>query len=331
LHRYEDAHILVTGGAGFIGSELVRQLHEFGAIVTVLDNFSSGADANLAEFQRVHVIRGDIRDKELVEKLVKDQEIIFNLAAFPFIPASYAYPRMTFEVNVTGTLNVLLAALKEDAALKMICHISTSEVYGTAQYVPMDEKHPLNPHSTYAVSKLAADRLCYTLYHEHDLPIVIIRPFNAYGPRETHPYIIPILISQLSKSDTIKLGNIESSRDFTYVVDTARGLLLAGQTPAAKGETINIGNNSDIKIKELTHLIARLMDIKDLTIDIDPERLRPLDVERLYCSNEKAKKILKWTPQISLEEGLTQTINWFENNGRKWPWEKRVGQYNLPL
>ena len=159
LHRYEDTPILVTGGAGFIGSELVRQLHEFGAIVTVLDNFSSGADANLAEFQRVHVIRGDIRDKELVEKLVKDQEIIFNLAAFPFIPASYAYPRMTFEVNVTGTLNVLLAAMKENADIKMICHISTSEVYGTAQYVPMDENHPLNPHSTYAVSKLAADML----------------------------------------------------------------------------------------------------------------------------------------------------------------------------
>ena len=331
MHRYEGAHILVTGGAGFIGSELVRQLHDLGAIVSVLDNFSSGADANLAELPRVQVVRGDIRDKELVEKLVRDQEFIFNLAAFPFIPASYAYPRMTFEVNVTGTLNVLLAAMKEKADIKMMCHISTSEVYGTAQYVPMDEKHPLNPHSTYAVSKLAADRLCFTLYHEHGLPLAIIRPFNAYGPRETHPYIIPVIISQLSTSDTLTLGNIESSRDFTYVADTTRGLLIAGQTPAAKGETINIGSNSDIKVKDLTYSIARLMGKKDVKINIDSKRLRPLDVERLYCSNEKAKKILNWTPQTSLEEGLQFTINWFENNGRKWPWQKRIGQYNLPL
>ncbi|MFX1521111.1 MAG: SDR family NAD(P)-dependent oxidoreductase [Promethearchaeota archaeon] len=331
MHRYEDTPILVTGGAGFIGSELVRQLHELGAIVTVLDNFSSGADANLAELQRVYVVRGDIRDQELVKELVKDQELIFNLAAFPFIPASYAYPRMTFEVNVTGTLNVLLAAMTEAADIKMICHVSTSEVYGTAQYIPMNETHPLNPHSTYAVSKLAADRLCFTLHHEHDLPIAIIRPFNAYGPRETHPYIIPILISQLSRSNSLNLGNIESSRDFTYVADTVRGLLLAGQTPAAKGETINLGSNSDIKIKELCYLIARLMRKTDLKLNTDPKRLRPLDVNRLCCSNEKAQEILKWTPEISLEEGLQRTITWFENNGRKWPWEKRVGQYNLPL
>ncbi|WP_287588382.1 SDR family NAD(P)-dependent oxidoreductase [Candidatus Borrarchaeum sp.] len=331
MHRYEDTPILVTGGAGFIGSELVRQLHELGAVVTVLDNFSSGADANLAELQRVNVVRGDIRDQELVKELVKDQEVIFNLAAFPFIPASYAYPRMTFEVNVTGTLNVLLAATSEIADIKMICHVSTSEVYGTAQYIPMDEKHPLNPHSTYAASKLAADRLCFTLYHEQDLPIVIIRPFNAYGPRETHPYIIPILISQLSRSDILNLGNIESSRDFTYVSDTVRGLLLAGQTLTARGETINLGSNNDIKIKDLTYLIARLKGKTDIEINTDPMRLRPLDVDRLCCSNEKAKKILKWSPQVSLEEGLRHTITWFENNGRKWPWEKRVGKYNLPI
>ena len=330
MQRYENSHILVTGGAGFIGSELVKQLHDLGAVVTVLDNFSSGADANLVEFQRVHVVRGDIRDKELIEKLVTDQEIIFHLAAFPFIPLSYIYPRMTFEVNVTGTLNILLGIMKSRSDLKTLVHISTSEVYGSAQCVPMDEFHPLNPHSTYAVSKLAADRLCFTFYHEHGLPITIIRPFNAYGPKETHPYIIPILISQLSKSNILTLGNVESSRDFTYVGDTVEGLLLAGQTSATKGETINFGSNSDIRIKDLIHLIGKLMDRENITINVDQSRLRPLDVNRLYCNNSKAKKLLNWSPRISLEEGLRRTIKWFENNGKRWPWENRVGKYNMP-
>jgi nucleoside-diphosphate-sugar epimerase len=215
--------VMVTGGAGFIGSALVRQLLEEGAEVLVYDNFVSGDMANLADvLNRLDVVSGDILDPGLDEIMrQKRVECVFNLAAEPYIPHCYDHPRKFFEVNATGAMNVMLACKK--VGVERVLQYSSSEVYGSARYVPMDEHHPLRPCSTYAVSKLAADRLCYSLCAEQSLPIIILRQFNTYGPRETHPYIIPELITQLNRGNRLKLGNIKARRDLTYVDDSARG------------------------------------------------------------------------------------------------------------
>lgn len=317
---YEGKMALVTGGAGFIGSELVRQLCQRDAKVTVLDDFSSGDPESLSKLE-IELIHGDIRSRKLVKAVMAGQSIIFHLAARPFIPACYHYPTQFLDVNVNGTLNVLLTALETKPEL--IVYVSSSEVYGTAQYTPMDEEHPTNPHSTYAVSKLAADRLCYTLDKEHGIPIVILRPFNTYGPRETHPYIIPEAISQLARTSSLKLGDIDTSRDFTYVTDIVHGLLLAGERPDLQGEVINLGSGKDIRMRDLVCLIAKLMEKDDVKITTDPAKYRPYDVKQLIADNQKAKRLLKWEPKVPLEEGLNQTIAWYLKNGEKWPWEKR--------
>ena len=309
---------LVTGGAGFIGSELVKQLVQNRAEVTVLDDFSSGLRENLRGLRAI-VMYGDIRDEDFVRKVVRDQEVIFHLAARPFIPSCYSRPKEFFEINAVGTLNLLLAARDYDP--EIFVNVSSSEVYGTAQYVPMDEKHPTFPHSTYAVSKLAADRLCYTIFKEQNLPIVIVRPFNTYGPKETHPYIVPTIISQFAKGNRLKLGNLSTSRDLTFVSDTVNALLLAGKAKNAIGETINIGTEKDVSIKELLELIAKIMNIEEYEVELDPRKLRPHDVEKLVASNKKAKEILAWMPKTSLQEGLKKTVDWFMSNNRQWPWE----------
>ncbi len=315
---YEDMRCLVTGGAGFIGSELVKQLVQNRAEVTVLDDFSSGLRENLRGLRAI-VMYGDIRDEDFVRKVVRDQEVIFHLAARPFIPSCYSRPKEFFEINAVGTLNLLLAARDYDP--EIFVNVSSSEVYGTAQYVPMDEKHPTFPHSTYAVSKLAADRLCYTIFKEQNLPIVIVRPFNTYGPKETHPYIVPTIISQFAKGNRLKLGNLNTSRDLTFVSDSVNALLLAGKAKNAIGETINVGTGKDVSIKELLELIAKIMGVEKYEVELDHRRLRPHDVEKLVASNKKAKEILGWTPKTSLQEGLKKTVYWFMSNGRQWPWE----------
>ncbi len=314
-----DVNTLVTGGAGFIGSSLVAELCRLGARVTVLDDFSFGSFQNIRS-QNVRILCGDLRGEEVTLKAVKDQEVIFHLAARPFIPLCYTRPKEFFEVNSLGTLNLMLAALREEP--EFIVNVSSSEIYGTAEYVPMDEKHPKNPHSTYAVSKLAADRLCFTLHKEHSLPVCLIRPFNTYGPRETHPYIIPEIISQFAKSNVIECGNLEPTRDFTYIEDTVRAIILAGRRKEAIGEVINVGSGREIKMRDLVHLIAELMNVKNPKIMEKKSRIRPFDVNRLLADNAKAKEILGWEPKVSLEEGLKKTVDWYLNNGRQWPYEK---------
>ena len=307
-----ERKVLVTGGAGFIGSEVVKQLCEQNADVTILDDFSSGKTEYIKKFD-VKVVKGNICDDEIVPKALKDQELVVNLAALPFIPDSYHHPEDFFKVNAMGSVNVMWESIQSETVEKFI-HISSSEVYGTTKYVPMDEEHPTLPHSTYAVSKLAADRAVFALHKEHDFPAVIIRPFNSYGPKITQPYIIPeITLQLLSANDHIQLGNIESSRDFTYVSDTARGIILASIYKNAVGETINLGSGREIKIRDLVRLMAKLLG-KRVKIKRDPTRLRPYDVERLLCDSTKAKQILKWQPQVSLEEGLKRTIEWVANN-----------------
>ncbi|MEK6978552.1 MAG: GDP-mannose 4,6-dehydratase [Candidatus Hydrothermarchaeota archaeon] len=322
--NYSGKKVMVTGGAGFIGSTLVRELLKEGAEVTVYDNLFSGHLSNLEEvLEEIEMVEGDILDPAFGKVLEKHEiEYIFNLAAEPYIPDCYERPKKFFEVNANGTLNVMLAA--KEAGVKRIVQYSTSEVYGSAKYVPMCEHHPTLPLSTYAVSKLAADRLCYTIHHEQGIPVVILRQFNTYGPRETQPYIIPELITQLSQWGKLRLGNIKARRDFTYVEDAARGAMALMKEKGAEGEVFNLGFGRDASIEELAYLVGELMGHKKVKITIDEARLRPLDVERLQANYFKAYRLTGWEPRVELKEGLGKTIDWFKEHGGKWIWETKV-------
>jgi dTDP-glucose 4,6-dehydratase len=313
IEKCKDRTFFVTGGAGFIGSEVTRQISNSGGTVIVFDNLSSGKESYISDLKNVKLAKGDIQDRSLVSKALKNCDYIINLAALPFIPDSYHYPQEFFGVNTNGTLNVILEAVKLKR-IKNFVHISTSEVYGSARKNPMDENHPTLPQSTYAVSKLAADRAVFTIHKEHDFPAVIIRPFNSYGPRITQPYIIPEIILQLLNGNgRVKLGNVESQRDFTYVSDTAQGIITALFVDKAIGETINLGSNKTYKIKNIVNIIASILGKKSHIV-LDRKRIRPYDVNRLICDNRKAKKILGWEPQVSFRDGLEATANWIESN-----------------
>ncbi len=313
MASWQDKKVLITGGAGFLGSEVTKQLCEQKADVTVLDDFSSGKMEYISNLNDLQVVKSDLCDKKTVAKTFKDQELVIHLAALPFIPDCYYYPEEFFRVNAMGTVNLMLESTQSETVERFV-HISSSEVYGTAKYVPMDEDHPTLPHSTYAVSKLAGERAIFTMHKEHDFPAVIIRPFNSYGPHVTQPYIIPeIALQLLAKNNPLKLGNIESSRDFTYVEDTARAIIMASTNKNAIGETLNIGSGRDVKIRDLALLMAKLLG-QQVTIKTDSTRFRPFDVNRLYCNADKAKKLLGWAPKISLEDGLRKTIDWITNN-----------------
>ena len=328
--KLKGARVLVTGGAGFIGSEVTTQLVHHAARVTVLDNLTSGKKQYL-EGLPVHVVRADICDKRTISRCLKDQEIVFHLAALPFIPDSYLNPQEFFRVNVEGTLNLLWKAIHSESVERFI-YISSSKVYGTAQRIPMDEDHPTQPHSTYAVSKLAADRAVFTLHKEQDFPVVILRPFNSYGPRITQPYIIPeIAIQLLEGRGHLKLGNVESSRDFTFVEDTAKAIILASIANRAVGEVINIGSGTETKIQDLAALIAKIIKTK-FVLDRDNSRIRPYDVDRLICNNSKAQNLLEWKPKVQLEDGLIQAVNWIRKNKVKFkaPFKGAVSWYRDP-
>jgi len=310
----KDKRILVTGGAGFIGSEVVSQLIKKNAIVTVLDNFSSGKKQYLPKNnKKLKIIKGDITDEKIVKRAVKDQESVIHLAALPFIPDSFYYPADFFNVNTTGSVNLLWKSIQSNSVDRFI-HISTSEVYGSAQFVPMDENHPTAPHSTYAVSKLAGDRVAFTLHKENGFPVVIIRPFNSYGPKYTQPYIIPEIMNQLLQgTKELMLGNVDASRDFTYVSDTADAIIRSLSSKKAIGEIINVGSGNEISIRDLALKISKIAKIKT-KIRYDESRERPYDVNRLICNNKKAKAILNWTPKITMDQGLKKIFQWATAN-----------------
>ena len=313
LSQLKDKEVLITGGCGFIGSEIVKQLSLIGANVTILDNLSSGKEKYIKKFSNVKLIIGDLVDYDLVKDVVKNKEYIINNAALPFIPDSFHMPKKFFEVNVNGTINIALATIKEKKAKRFV-HISSSEIYGTAKYTPMDENHPTTPQSTYAVSKLAGDRVVFTMHKEHNLPAVIIRPFNSFGPNITQPYIIPEIISQIMKGDVVKLGNLNAKRDLTYVTDTARGIILSLVKEGIVGEVINIGSQRSYSIKELVSLISEIMG-KEISLEVDPLRFRPYDVDTLICDYERATKLLGWKPEVTVKEGLEKTIEWVKKEG----------------
>ncbi len=318
-------NVMVTGGAGFIGSALVRALVKEGSDVTVLDNMCSGDPSNLADVEGVRLVRKDIRDKGIAAFLKKEGiDYLFHLAAEPYIPHCYDRPHDFFDVNAFGTLNVMMAA--KEAGVERILQYSTSEVYGTAKYVPMDENHPLFPQSTYAVSKLAADRLCFTLFHERGLPVIIMRQFNCYGPRETHPYVIPEIITQLSKSSTLKLGNAAARRDLTYVDDAVQVPIGLMKRKSAVGGIFNSGAGKSYSVEELAHLIADIMGVKNLKMETERGRFRPLDVELLECNYFKVNRLLGWAPKTDIREGLGRTVEYFRESGNAWLWEKKIAK-----
>ncbi len=310
----ENKNVFVTGGCGFIGSEVTRQLSEHGANITIIDNLSSGKEEYVQNIPRVELIKSDLSQISSFKSVLEGMDYVIKMAALPFIPDSYYIPIKFFESNVNSLIGLALEVVKQKNIKKFI-HISSSEIYGSAKYIPMDENHPTLPQSTYAVSKLAGDRVVFTMYKEHGLPAVIIRPFNSFGPNITQPYIIPEIISQMLKNNKkISLGNVNSKRDLTYVSDTAKAIISSLTAEGIIGETINVGSQRSVSIKELVNMISEILE-KDVEIEIDVSRMRPFDVETLVCNYDRANRLLNWTPQISIMDGLKKTVDWAIKQG----------------
>jgi nucleoside-diphosphate-sugar epimerase len=316
--------VLVAGGAGFVGSQLVRELIGLGATTAVYDNFFHGTFQNIAQVRNdIELFIGDVLDEwALIDAFEKFQpEYVFDLVGDTYVPRAYEVPKRFFRINLEGTLNVLMACKTQ--AVKRALYVSSTEVYGRAQKPLMDEAHPFEPLNTYAVSKLAADRLCFTIYHEQKVPVIIGRIFNSYGPRETEPYVIPDIISQLSKGKVLRLGNIEARRDFTFVNDTCTGLIAALCSNIPNGESVNIGSGKAYSVKEIAAMIAELMGVTDFSIEIDPRRLRILDIDVFCCDNTRLGTATGWKPTVDIREGLRRTIQWYREAGA-WPWESWI-------
>jgi nucleoside-diphosphate-sugar epimerase len=323
--KLEGQKVLVAGGAGFVGSQLVRELLVLGADVVVYDNFLHGTRENLQGLDRkVEVVIGDVLDEyKLFEAFRRcAPRYAFNLVGDTYVPSAYDVPKRFLRVNVEGTMNLLLAA--KSSGVERVVYVSSTEVYGEARQMPMTEEHPLAPANTYAVTKLAADRLCYTFHHEHGVPVVIARIFNCYGPRETQPYVIPEIITQFDKGPVVELGNLDARRDFTYVADTARGLVATLVSDIPAGDVVNVGSNITYSVRELVAEIAPLLGHSRFEARTDPRRLRRLDVECFQCDATKLEQHTGWKPTVSLREGLELTTKWFRENGRAWSWERWV-------
>ena len=316
--------VLITGSEGFIGSHLVELLVKSGYKVTALTLYNSFNDIGWLKnidkkvLKKVKVFSGDIRDKSLVDEILKNKDVVINLAALIGIPYSYKSVESYVDTNVKGTMNLLNSAKKYK--VKRFIQTSTSEVYGTAKYIPIDEKHPLSGQSPYAASKIASDQLALSYYRSFDLPVTILRPFNTFGPRQSLRAVIPTIISQCLFNDGIvKLGNINTTRDFVFINDTVNAFRLAIKNKNILGEVINIGNNFEISIKEIIKNISQITN-KKIKIKIENKRIRAKksEVYRLYSDNRKAKKILKWKLNYSgingFRKGLSETINWQLNN-----------------
>ena len=315
---WEGKQVLVTGAGGFIASHLVEVLVKNGASVRALVRYNSRNDPGLLAmlptevFQEVEIIPGDLRDLETVQKVVKGTSHVFHLGALIAIPYSYVHPMEVVETNVIGTMNVLMAT--RDGSVERVVHTSTSEVYGTALRVPIDETHPLQGQSPYSASKIGADKLAESFYRSYNLPVVTIRPFNTYGPRQSARAVIPTIIAQALTRDVIELGNLEATRDLTYVSDTVNGFLKVGETAGVEGQTFNLGTGEEIRIGDLAREIISMIG-RPVKIEVDQTRLRPekSEVKRLLSDNSLARKKLGWEPEVSLHEGLDKTIEWMRS------------------
>ncbi len=310
--------VLVTGAEGFIGSHLVDELLQQGAEVRALVHYNPfGKFGWLQErADDVDILPGDVRDGERVARVVEGMEVVFHLAALIGIPYSYDAPESYIQTNALGTYNVLTAARR--AGVARMIQTSTSEVYGTARSVPIDESHPLQPQSPYSASKIAGDMLALSFHHSFGLPVAVVRPFNTYGPRQSARAIIPAVLTQLfSDSGEIRVGATSPTRDFNFVTDTARGFLAVAECEQALGQVVNIGSGREISIGELVELLVK-MSGRSARVVTDSDRLRPAgsEVERLLCDNRRALAWAGWKPEVTLEEGLRRTAEWVRKNAR---------------
>ena len=308
--------ILVTGADGFIGSHLVEKLLLEGAKVRALNYYNSfnswGWLDQIPENKNLEVISGDVRDPHFCKEITKEVDVVFHLAALIAIPYSYVAPDSYVDTNVKGTLNICQAAKENN--VKRVIHTSTSEVYGTALYVPIDEKHPLQPQSPYSASKIGADAMAMSFYLSFQLPVTIARPFNTYGPRQSARAIIPTIISQIAAGKKqIEVGDITPTRDFNFVEDTCDGFIALAKSDASIGKTVNISTNSEVSVEDTFLLIKKLMR-SDVEFVQDAKRMRPKNSEvfRLWGDNSELKKLTGYSPKHTLEIGLTKTIEWFQ-------------------
>ena len=319
MFAWDRKKVLVTGAGGFIGSHLTERLFGLGAKIRAFVRYTSRADEGFIKYfpddirKHMDIVYGDIRELETVIKAMDGVDIIFNLAAVVGIPYSYIHPQEVIEANTIGTLNVLMAA--RDVGVEKLVQTSTSGVYGTARYVPINEDHPKQPRSPYSASKIAADAIALSFYHSFDLPVAVIRPFNTYGPRQSDRAVIPSIISQVLTKDKLTLGNTTPTRDFTFVTDTAEGFIKVAESQKSIGTEINIGSGKEISIEDLIRKIISLVG-REIVIEHDTERVRPAhsEVERLCADNTKANNVLGWSPKISLTQGLEKTISFVKNN-----------------
>jgi len=307
--------ILITGADGFIGSHLTEMLLRKGHKVRALAFYNSfnnwGWLEDVVQSENLEVISGDIRDPFFCTEITKNIDQVFHLAALIGIPYSYVAPDSYIDTNIKGTLNICNAARIND--VERIIHTSTSEVYGTAKYVPIDENHPLQPQSPYSASKIGADSMAMSFYNSFDLPLTIARPFNTYGPRQSARAVIPTIISQIASGEKeIKVGDLSPTRDFNYVEDTCSAFIKISEHTESVGEILNIGSNYEISISETFEKIKNIMN-SDVTFVRDPQRIRPekSEVERLWCDNTKLIDLTEFEPRVKIEEGLTRTVDWF--------------------
>jgi NAD dependent epimerase/dehydratase len=307
-------HVLVTGADGFIGSHLVELLVREGLEVRALSQYNSfnywGWLDDIDCAKDIEIVSGDVRDPHFCRKVTKDIDTVFHLAALIAIPYSYVAPDSYVDTNVKGTLNICQAAL--DNGVKRVIHTSTSEVYGTARYVPIDEKHPLQPQSPYSASKIGADAMAMSYFNAFNLPLTIARPFNTYGPRQSARAVIPTIITQIASGmKQIKLGDTTPTRDFNYVADTCRGFLELARCKKAIGETVNIGSNFEISVGDTLQLIKELM-ASDVEFMTDDQRMRPekSEVFRLWCDNSRIRALTGFEPRHDIRDGLQRTISW---------------------
>nr|WP_294941490.1 GDP-mannose 4,6-dehydratase [uncultured Mucilaginibacter sp.] len=327
---WRNKRVLITGADGFIGSHLVEYLQSNGALLRALVLYNSfnnwGWLESVADRTNIEIIAGDIRDAGCCEKLTEGIDIVFHLASLISVPYSIQNPASFIDTNISGTFNMCSAAQKCNA--KFI-YISSSEVYGTAQYLPIDERHPLQAQSPYSASKISAEAIVYSFYRSYGLKATIARPFNTYGPRQSARAIIPAIIIQIaSGSKEVKLGNLSPRRDLNYVADTCRGLALIAENDGLIGETINIGSGTDYSMTDVFALICKQMDA-DVQLLADEQRVRPAgaEVEHLLCNNSKIKQFTGFTPAYTFEEGLRQTINWLVVPGNMAGYKSKV--YNV--